>query len=166
MILPICHLRFRIYDLATMRRGLKIAGALVVIWLVGWLIASRAVPTPRQAFGRYVGSIPRSVDNVVYEGNDWLGLAPECRCYFSFNIASNDFARIVKKHGFESVRPGAGYYHPNAGPWWFKPPQSNGQFLGRYVPTRPYRFPRWGQNEYLWLDQTGTNAFFMVWRMD
>jgi hypothetical protein len=162
----IYELRFSIYDFFTMQRRWKAGVVLAVVWAVVFLLGRAVFPTARQALGRYVGPVPKSVQIHLYEGNDWLGLAPECKCYFRFNIESNDFARVVTDNGFRTVRPGEGYYWPGVGPIWFTPPQSNRQYFGRYLGTGIERFPRWGQHEYLWLDQSGTNAFFMVWRMD
>ena len=124
-----------------------------------WILFS-VNPTPSRAFKRYVyAPKPRSVQNIVFEGKDAFGLAPECRCFLSFNMTPNDAARIVNEKGFQS-RPTGDWNQ--SGPAWFKPP-TNGLLFSRYVPKS---FLKWDQREYFWIDETGTNGFFMVWRTD
>jgi hypothetical protein len=140
-----------------------VCGLLIVAFLLFAWILSSVNPTPARAFKRYVyAPMPRSVQNIVFEGKDPFGLKPECRCFLSFNISPNDAARIVNEKGFRPRPPG---YWNQSGPAWFKPP-TNGLFFLRKVPTSLRRFPRWSQSEYFWIDETGTNGFFMVWRMD
>ncbi len=147
-----------------MQKGWALAGIVFVVsLLVGWLVFS-ANPTPARAFARYVyAPVPPSVQDIVFEGNDTLGRAPECRCYLTFTISPIDAARIVNEKGFRQWP--SGYFRQLPGPDWFKPP-TNGLSFSRHVPTSLSRFPRWGQTEYFWVDETGTNGFFMVWRMD
>jgi hypothetical protein len=132
-----------------------------VVLLVVWILAI-VNSGPRAAFRRYVSSpIPQSVQNIVFEGKAF-DLTPECRCFLSFNIMPNDAERIVSERGFQSQPPGD---WKQSGPAWFKPP-TNGLSFKRYVPTSLLRFPRWDQWEYFWIDETGTNCFFLVWRPD
>ena len=132
-----------------------------VLLLVAWIL-DIANSGPRAAFRRYVSSpIPQSVQNIVFEGKDTLGLAPECRCFLTFTISPIDAARIVNEKGFRP-RPST---WGQSGPAWFKPPTNGVSFL-RNVPTSLRRFPRWGQTEFFWIDETETNGFFMVWRRD
>jgi len=147
-----------------MQKSWGIAGiVLVASLLVGWIVFS-ASPTPARAFTRYVyAPMPPSVRNIVFEGNDTLGRAPECRCYLTFTISPEDAARIVNEKGFRQWP--SGYFRQLPGPDWFKFP-TNGLSFSRYVPTSLLRFPSWGQSEYFWIDETGTNGFFMVWRRD
>jgi hypothetical protein len=146
-----------------MQKSWVVCGLSVVAFLLFAWILSGVNPTPARAFKRYVyGPMPQSVQNIVFEGKDAFGRAPECRCFLSFNISPNDAARIVNEKGFRPRPPGD---WNQSGPAWFKPP-TNGLAFWRYVPTSLLRFPRWGQSEYFWIDETGTNGFFMVWRMD
>ena len=146
-----------------MQKPWKVCGLSVVAFLLFAWILSGVNPTPARAFKRYVyAPMPQSVLNIVFEGKDAFGRAPECRCYLTFNISAADAARIVNEKGFRQWPPN---YWNLPGPPWFKPP-TNGLSFSRYVPTSLLRLPSWGQSEYFWIDETGTNGFFMVWRRD
>src|SRR5687767_12480402 len=106
-------------------------------------------------------AIPQSVQNIVFEGKAF-DLTPECRCFLAFSMSPGDAARIVNEKGFQSRPPGD---WKQSGPAWFKPP-TNGLLFTRSVPTSLLRFPRLDQREYFWIDETGTNGFFLVWRLD
>ena|SRR5687767_11984398 len=132
-----------------------------VLLLGAWILAI-ANSGPRAAFRRYVSSpIPQSVQNIVFEGKAF-DLTPECRCFLAFSMSPGDAARIVNEKGFQSRPPGD---WKQSGPAWFKPP-TNGLLFTRSVPTSLLRFPRLDQREYFWIDETGTNGFFLVWRLD
>jgi hypothetical protein len=144
-----------------MRKAWAGLGILVVALVVAW-IASSASPSPARAFKRYVyAPVPQSVQNIVFEGKDTLGLAPECRCFLTFSISPSDAAQIVNDKGFRP-RPST---WGQSGPEWFKPPTNGVSFL-RNIPGSLWRFPRRYQTEFFWIDETGTNGFFMVWRHD
>jgi hypothetical protein len=138
--------------------GIVLAASLLVVWIV-----ASAKPSPARAFKRYVyAPLPQSVQNIVFEGKDPFGLKPECRCFLTFNISPGDVARIVNEKGFVSRPNTWGQW----GPDWFKPPTRGVLFL-RNISRSLLRFPpRWDQSEYFWIDETGTNGFFMVWRYD
>ena|SRR5688572_5048898 len=139
-----------------------VLGMLLAACLLVWWILKSASPSPARAFKRYVyAPMPQSVQNIVFEGQDTLGLAPECRCFFTFTISPTDAARIVNEKGFRP-RP---RHLGQSGPTWFNPP-TNGVSFSRNIPAALRRFPRRDQTEFFWLDQTGTNGFFMVWRHD
>src|SRR5688572_7335555 len=102
-----------------MQKPLKVCGLLVTAPLLFVWILSSVNPTPARAFKRYVyAPMPQSVGNIVFEGKDAFGRAPECRCYLTFNISVADAARIVNEKGFRPRRSTWG----QSGPAWFKPP--------------------------------------------
>jgi hypothetical protein len=145
-----------------MQKTSVVLGMLLAACLLVWWVVASATPSPARAFTRYVyAPMPQSVHNIVFEGKDTLGLAPECRCFLTFTISPTDAARIVNEKGFRP-RPST---WGQTGPAWFKPPTNGVSFL-RYIPMSLVRLPRRGQSEFFWIDETGTNGFFMVWRHD
>ena len=145
-----------------MHKASAVVGILLAAGLLVWWIVASASPSPARAFRRYVyAPMPQSVQNIVFEGRDMLGLAPECRCFLKFTISPTDVARIVNEKGFVQRANTWG----QSGPAWFQPP-TNGVLFFRTIPKSLRRFPRWDQYEYFWIDEAGTNGFFLVWRAD
>ena len=111
-------------------------------------------PVGKRAFARYVHSpVPESVENIVFEGNDWFELNPEPVCYFFFSAGKEDLQKIATKfrnvHVTEMFSPG--------GPPWFQPALMNSAGRGQHF----YRKGKRGR-EYLWIDESGTRAYFLL----
>jgi hypothetical protein len=138
------------------RRFFKPALVVSVVWLAFYLLTHVALPRGTVAFGKYIYSpVPMSVREIRSQINDWFGIMPEPVCYFSFQIGNDDVHRIVKGKGFRAVSL-EDMFSPG-GPAWFQPGRigTNGQFYRRTDQRR--------NTQYLWIDATGTNGFFLYW---
>lgn len=107
---------------------------------------------------RHICSPPASVRVLHYERKrDYLffGLEPEYR--IAFTATPQDLKFMVKKRGgvISSMRA---WVSDRGGPSWFWPA------------TRPttgtlFMFHESDPAQYLWIDETGTNAFYLDWRI-
>ena len=112
------------------------------------------MPTEKRAFRKYISSpVPKSVHSILFEGNDWFGIAAEPVCYFRFSIGRDDVSKVQAAKLYKAVKA-EDMFSPG-GPAWFRPSLTgtNGQF---------YRFRGRRGTEYLWIDATGTNAYFLL----
>ena len=137
-----------------MKKWQKVGLVLGSVWLLIVLLTYVTNPVGRRAFGKYVHSpVPGSVDNIVFEGNDWLGMNPEPVCCFRFSANREDMERIIqtflKAQSKDMFSPG--------GPPWFLPDR-NTVWQGENFIRRGGRRGR----EFLWIDQSGTNAYFLL----
>lgn len=92
-------------------------------------------------------------------------MLPEPVCYIRFAASTNDLGLILSAKDFVSV---AGSFNPPAGPpWWDVGKLSSPRaFVRQHRPERKSKFPigkNRGWTESLWIDSTGTNAYFLIW---
>lgn len=139
---------------------------MLALWLLVAWIGYEAVPNnPRRAFAKYIcRPIPKSVERIVFQGNDFP-LALECQCFLMFSSSSNDLNRIVELTRLEKVQA-EGMYVNSSAPSWFVPAQSGAvaQCFRRFFGTGAGGHGCGGK--YLWIDATGTNAFFQYVETD
>lgn len=147
-----------------MRRPNKTAitclGIAVLLLLIGFL----AKPPSSLAFRKYVVSpVPKTIRTIRFEGNDYCGLMFQAQCFFYFSGSRSDVLKVAEDKGFKAVEFGNIFAHPNEPSWFTSPIGTNGRFYAR----RPPRYQSWWSGkDWLWIDATGTNAFFQHWRMD
>lgn len=142
-------------------------GVLVLLILLAWALW----PAPRRSFAKYVCSpIPNSVRVTFFQSDDWLGINPEPVSYLIFSASAADVAAVIQQGGFTPASTNTHVPIPSGPPAWLTPDQL--QASGR-IYTRTHnatgerqRIPH-GHNrtwsEYLWIDATGTNAYFLIW---
>lgn len=114
-----------------------------------------------------VSPAPASVQVTFFQSNDWLALNPEPVCYLAFTASTTDLAEVISQGGFRAAATNA--YVPVAAPTGiWKSFDACG--LGRRLFTRNHpgnrglpigRRRSW--SEFLWIDSTGTNAYFLLW---
>jgi hypothetical protein len=139
------------------------AGFLLLLAFVFW-------PNPNPPFARHVHSpVPGSVRVVSFQSNDWLAAHPEPVCYLAFTASPDDLGTVI----------GQGRFQPTSSDDVPVPPGPAGWVTAREIgPSgRVYRRshspsgPSWLQwlgnkrswTEFLWIDGTGTNAYFLLW---
>ncbi|HYG35877.1 MAG TPA: hypothetical protein VEC99_13885 [Clostridia bacterium] len=123
-----------------------------------------------QPFAKYIGSpVPKSVRVVFFQSNDWLEANPEPVCYLAFTATAGDIAQVIQQGGFRPTAANDGVPVPSGPPGWVSADQvvPGGRVYSRsHSPAGVGRLPlgrnrRW--SEYLWIDKTGTNAYFLLW---
>ena len=140
-----------------------VAGGLFLAWVL-W-------PDPNRPFAKYVGSpVPATVRVVSFESNDWLGANPEPVCYLAFTASAGDITDVLRQGGWSPVSTNASVPVPD-GPSGWRTADKIGP--GGHVYSRSHTPPGRGRllplgrnriwNEFLWIDSTGTNAFFLLW---
>jgi hypothetical protein len=125
---------------------------------------------PTRALAAHLGlPVPAGVRVTLYETRDWLGIAPEPVVYLAFSAREDEVNRLIIRTDIQPVGPDS--YVPAAGPaaGWLPAEQvgPNGRVYRReHLPRKGARWPV-GRNrswtEYLWIDGTGTNAYFLLW---
>ncbi len=132
-----------------------VAVTIGILVLVGFLLQSSF----RDPLRRYVVSpVPESVRKVGFKGNGLGGiLSAEPVVHIAFTANSADIETIVRKGGFKTgSADDREFVGQRSGPVWWKPgPLQNADVL----------FLRRGRdgNEYLRVDGSGTNAYFLLW---
>ena len=135
-----------------MKKWQKVGLVLGAVWLLIVLLTYVTNPVGKRAFGKYVHSpVPKSVDNIVFEGSDWFGINPEPICYFRFSAKREDMERIAQT--FLRAQPND-MFSPG-GPPWFRPVSARWQ--GENFIRRGKR-----GREFLWIDPSRTNAYFLL----
>jgi len=134
------------------------------------LVVYLSWPDANAPFAKFICSpVPPSVQIRLLQNNDWLGMNPEPVCYLAFTANPEDIASIIAKARFQSVTNGS--IPVPAGPNGWRPADQLGPNERVYVRvhapgTSTTRFylgnnRRW--TEYLWVDESGTNAYFLLW---
>ena len=127
-------------------------------------------PAPNRPFAKYVCSpVPKSVRVISFESNDWLAANPEPVCYLRFTASADDIATVVRQGGFQLASTNRSVPVPTGGPAGWLPADQIGP-NGR-VYTRFHRAAGGGMHigrnriwsEFLWIDGTGTNVYFLLW---
>ncbi len=100
---------------------------------------------------------PPSVSSIRIEGSDWLGLNPEPVVRIAFNANSGDMTAIISH---KKLRPAAKeeaewFVTRGGSSWWSAGRMNDGSQFFMHSGRR-------GQ-EYLRIDETGTNAFYLLW---
>jgi hypothetical protein len=142
---------------------LAVAGAcLLLTAFVLW-------PAPTRSFVKYVCSpVPKSVRIVYFQSDDWLSANPEPVCYLSFTATANDIATIVQQGGFQPASTNFSVPAPPGPAGWLTADQvgASGRVYSRGHSPGGRRLP-FGRNrhwsEFLWIDGTGTNVYFLLW---
>ena len=138
-----------------MRKRLILAALLacVLLGLAMWIATTHS----SSPVARHVCfPVPGTVRVVHYEHlRDWplIDWEPEYR--IAFTASSQDLAAIVQKRN-GIVSDARAWVSARGGPAWFRPVTmtTNGVL---------YEFRRADPSEYLWIDETGTNAFYLYW---
>lgn len=138
--------------------------AIFILVVLGALIAFWFWPNRTRLVAKYVTSpVPSSIRVVRFEGNELLlDLLPEPVCYLLFNGTREDIASLVDRSGFQPADRSNGAL---PGPAWWHP--TGRKYFRVHRPSKPNsRLPiganrHW--NEFLWVDQTGTNVYFVLW---
>jgi hypothetical protein len=138
-------------------------GLLLLLALIFW-------PAPNRPFAKYVYSpTPRTVRVISFQSNDWLAANPEPVCYLRFTASPDDIATVVRQGGFQPASTNGSVPVPTGGPAGWLPADQIGP-SGR-VYTRLHRAAGGGLHigrnriwsEFLWIDGTGTNVYFLLW---
>ncbi len=104
---------------------------------------------------------------VAFEGNELLlTLLPEPVCHLKLTGTKQDIETVVQQSGFKPTA-----LDDRPGPSWWRPATGLGPEARTYTRVHRPRNPNsrlaiggnriW--NEYLWVDETGTNAYFLLW---
>lgn len=107
---------------------------------------------------RYIAaSMPASAREIGFESNGLKGMLSEPVVHIAFTATSSDMDTIIRRGGF---KPGSAedreFVGQRSGPIWWKPgPLQNTDVLF----TRKTRV----NTEYLRIDGSGTNAYFLLW---
>jgi len=131
-----------------------VAGALGIVVLVTLLLHSLFGDPVR----RYVVSpVPEGVRKVGFDWNGLGGMLSEPVVHIAFSGSSTDMDTIVRRGGFKTANAqDREFVGQRSGPIWWKPgPLQNAEVL----------FIRKGRdgNEYLRVDASGTNGYFLLW---
>lgn len=137
------------------RRGKTLAMVLSAFTFL-MLFGTALFSSPAGCFRRNVlFPAPGSVSNIqVSANNQFFWIAPEPVVHIRFSASPDDIQTILtKRHGepYDGFIPAL-----NFGPTWFRPATStNG--------LRQFRLD--GDRQFLWIDETGTNAFFYLFQI-
>ena len=134
-----------------------------------FLVANLAKPNRNGPFAKYICSpVPPSVRVVIFQNRDFLSIDPEPVCHLSFTASPQDMADIVRKGRFQSFTD---WVPGGPGPAGWRSADQLGPTGRVYSRAHSPRNPnsrlyvgsnrRW--SEYLWVDETGTNAYFLLW---
>lgn len=143
---------------------IAVAGGLVL------LVVFSFWPTANKPFAKYLCSpVPKTVRVISFQSNDWLAANPEPVCYLAFTASVDDIATVIRQAGFRPAStntfvpgpPGpAGWVTADqVGPTGWVYSRSHTPAAGRRLPIGRNRI--W--SEFLWIDGTGTNAYFFLW---
>ena len=136
-----------------------------VIVVIGLLLRKQEGP-----FARFVcAPVPGSVRVTAIQNNAWV-FASEPTCYLAFTADSADVQAVVRQGQFQACQNWDGFPVPSGPLGWRAADQigTNGNFYRRsHEPKTRNILPPIGNNrrwqEYLWVDATGTNAYFLLW---
>jgi hypothetical protein len=111
--------------------------------------------SPEGKFKHYVTSpFPKSVRVKFVDSNAHI-LNPEPVVHMSFSASAEALNEILK---MREAKPYAEYaIGSGAGPRWFQPAVSTNGLRQYQLRGRINRIP-----EFLWIDQTGTNAYYLL----
>ena len=141
---------------------------LLAIGAFGLAIALTIACRSNQPFARHVLSpVPSSVRVTLYQGSDWLGIDPEPVVYLGFSATLSDMTNLLAKAAFSAAATNAYVPVPDGPPGW-KTADHCGPGRRLFTRNHPGRAGlRLGNRrswmEYLWIDGTGTNAYFLLW---
>ena len=137
---------------ATGRAGKAYIVSTVV--LVLFLCLSIYLGSPIQLFSRVVGRpAPKSLQNLRVEGHDWFGLKPEPVVRMAFSASAEDLEKLLVSQGAKPLIGDAiGSGAP--GPSWWPLPTRLGTMRGFSL--------KGGDPRFVWIDATGTNAFYLL----
>ena len=134
------------------------------------LLAFSLWPISNQPFSKYIHSpVPKSVHVVSFQSQDWFGANPEPVCYLAFTASVEDLAAVIQQAGFRPASTNRSVPVPSGPIGWLTADQvgPSGRVYTRSHPSRPGRRLPLGRNrswtEFLWIDGTGTNAYFLLW---
>jgi hypothetical protein len=121
-------------------------------------------------FATYVCSpVPASVRVVTFKSNDWLAVNPEPVCYLGFTVSAGDLVKVIQQGNFRPVATNQSAPVPLGPRGWVMADQigPNGRAYTRsHSPAARAWLPlgrNRGWTEFLWIDATGTNAYFLLW---
>ena len=137
-----------------------VSNLLLVLISVGLLLGR----LPSAKFRKYVWhDVPPTLRIVnVRDSDRTFGIFPEFTCYMQFTASSEDIALILSNRTAKpytgDVPGGSG--GPEIVSWWA--PALPGQQMRLFsLDRRPVR--RWKDPQFLWIDQTGTNSYYLYW---
>ena len=131
------------------------------MWIIVVLVASMLLGPfwlgDRHVFGKFVmRPVPASVRTVEVDSNDWpFRLNPEPVVYIRFQASAEDVARIVAHRQWAESRVDRSWLEGRGPAWWRPPLREEG--------TRCFKGQGRRGQEYLLIDGTGTNAWFLLW---
>ena len=144
--------------------GLKhvalIASLLLLFVFIGLLLNS----LPSAKFRKYIWhDLPPSTQIInVRDGDTSFGIFPEFTCYMHFTARREEIAIILSNRmakPYTGNVPG-GQGTPEIAAWWF--PASPNQKMQLFSLDRR-AVHRWKDPQFLWIDQTGTNCYYLYW---
>ena len=142
-----------------MLSGIKarhLAAAVLAVLVPGFFFLTAFYASPRGALRRYVtNDATRSVTVNFIESNNYFLINPEPVIRISFSAPAKSMGDILKAREAR-IHPG---YAPGSGGGrrWFRPASStNG--LRQYQLKNRFK----GCPEFLWIDETGTNAYYLL----
>jgi hypothetical protein len=125
------------------------------------------LPAPNRPFAKYICSpVPKTVRVVSFEGNDWFGANPEPVCYLSFTAGAADVAAVIRMAGFQPASTNIAVPVPSGPEGWVTADQVERVYTRNHKPASRLGLPIGGNriwSEFLWIDKTGTNAYFLLW---
>ena len=134
-----------------MTRFLRFAIALFAVVFVITACKPSKQPTPTERFIQLLGSpAPASLKDVRY---DWFGMG-DPSYFLSFSVTAADMQTLIQRRQFVPTTEAA---PPNGErPKWWQPTELS-------EPRSLYKREQKRSWEYLWLDSTGTKAYYMFW---
>src|SRR6266567_2597274 len=134
------------------------------------LVTHLVWPHRNDPVARFICSpVPPSVHVVLFKNRDWFRMSPEPVCYLASSASPEDIASIIYKAQFQRVSQDL-IPVPSGPDGWRSANQlgPDGRVYGRtHAPSKPGSRLYLGSNrrwsEFLWVDGTGTNAYFLLW---
>jgi hypothetical protein len=119
---------------------------------------------PSAKFRKYVwDDLPSSVRVVKVHDSDWsFSVFPEFTCYMLFTASVDDVAALLSKRLAKPCGgdvPGAQGTQEIAG--WWAPAYSNRSMRLFSLDRRPVG--KWKDPQFIWVDGTGTNCYYLYW---
>ena len=132
-----------------------------VVWLAAlmvlliWAAVAAHLFPPRKVFQRYVISLADSVHVKAVDANDYFFINPEPVVRIHFSASAGTLHKIMISR--EAIPYDDFAVGSAAGPPWFRPANQL-QGLQQFRLRNKIR----GASEFLWIDESGTNAFYLL----
>ncbi len=113
--------------------------------------------TPSGLFARLIGPVPNSLADLRVDGHDWFGIAPEPVVRMRFSASPEDLKRLLELRE-ATVLIGDAIGSGATGQAWWPGQAALGAMKGYNLKGRR----RGDGAHFLWIDSTGTNAFYLL----